>query len=1199
MVPDSPKRKRGVDISSSGNSTFLGRGDGLPEQPPYAAPGDAQGEDQRVALLFSDLVCLPPDDRQTRLLGLATASPAVADELRALLTAADAAGDFLGSFSPSPVAGDAPDGLAANRVLAGRYRLVRRLSEGGAGVVWLARDTHLDRLVALKFLRGRDMAAIRRMREEARLAARLDSPYVAVVHDAGVLEEDGPFMAMAFSSGGSLADRLKTGPLPLNAALDVAIQASRALEAAHDAGIVHGDVKPGNLLLGEDGSVRLTDFGVAQSVGDALDSAPALGTLCYMAPEQLLGGGFDHRADLWALGVTLYQALTGRLPFTGGSTAAVLYDIVCSEPVAPGSLASLPHSLETLILDLLRKSPAARPTTASLVASRLEEIRTGVIARMRTMKCPVAPTPLIGRELEVDRLMKLLGERRLVTLTGAGGTGKTRLALELAARAEASYEGGACFVELATQHDERQVPNLIAQTLGIADGGAVDVLDRLLLSCRGVKRLLVLDNCEHLSSLSGLVTLLLSSAPELRILATSRSPLGVNGEQEFAVAPLTLPPPGESHPERLSRVPAIALLLARVRDRDPGFVINDENAHSLAEICCRLDGLPLALELAAPWVPTLGSAVVMERLGDSTGWLHAVAGQRPTRHQTLKAAIEWSYELLGDDEQRLFRHLAPFSGGFDLDAVLEVAGAIGLSAHAEDIYFSLVGRNLVMLVHDRADPPRGRLLVTIRDFAMSRMRECGEEAKARDLHAVLFLHRATDAAVAMHGPREVAAHERLRDDGVNLRDALDWFISSHDLVRAARLAVALHRHWLLSGRSVQEIVQRLEGIDEACRQSVGGIPGLLHADLLNVLGSLSGVAGKHQSVPWDYFRRAQAAYRKAANVRGEALALNHLGWSSLLLGRYDDSGRYSDEAKALHRQSGNVAGEAVSLINLGWVALLRGGLSAAESCFLEALSIQESLGDERAAAYANGHLGTVALRRGDPSAALAYLNHERMRVFDKLEDRVAAPTFGLRRVLALHESRQEPGALTVVRDTLLPILRESNHGWSLAYALSVLGRLLIDADDPIEAMVALHEGIRIAETAGLVSLAGDCEAVLSEALAAAGRPDEAAASLRDCIEVRQRIGEPLGVVEGAELAAEWLIHAGRPSVARPLLEEVAVIRLNLHATRLPRLADRMAGASAACGIREESVQASPSRPDSGNGDWRALAGAVLRALTAD
>lgn len=1110
-------------------------------EPPY----------RQVAALFDELIDLSLVDRQARLSALATLEPELGIRLRKLFGAEAAAGDFLGMFPGDPSGASETVSMEARTdATIGPYRLIRRLGAGGTGVVWLAHDSRLDRAVALKLFRGGDVPTAERMRNEARLAAQLDHPHVAIIHEIGMTTAGEPFIAMAWSDAGSLADRIAVGPVPVDRVLDVMTQAAKALAAAHTAGIVHRDVKPANLLLSDDGWVRLSDFGAAQWVDAANDSAPSVGTLRFMAPEQLRQGSIDHRADLWALGVALYQALTGRLPFDGGSIGSVLFDVTRSEPTPPGRLVALPPALDALVMELLAKDPGERPATALQVATRLEEIRLGMHARERNTRLPMPAAPLIGREAEIDRASELLAERRLVTLTGAGGTGKTRLAIELARCTEGNYLAGCCYVELAALRDGRELPNLIAQDMGISESGEAGVIEQLLRACREVDRLLVLDNCEHLDSVAALVTTLLSGAPRLRILATSRSPLGVPGEQELPVPPLALPVGDED-----LTAPAVALLVARIRERDPAFMISEANATALVSICRRLDGLPLAIELAAARVRTLGVAAVAARLDESTTWLQAAHGGRPARHQTLEAAIEWSYALLDEEEQRLFRHLAPFVGGFDLDQAIAVAASIDLQRPADELLGSLIDKSLVMPARPEVGVERCTQLVTIRAYAATRLHDLGEDVAARRTHAMLCLKRATTASALMYGPREAAAHASLQADQANLRDALDWLITTGDLDRAAQLAVALHRHWLLSGRFTREIVARLGKVD---RDMSHEAPSTLHADLLKVLGSLSGLAGEHQQVTCHHFTRAQQIYREIGDVHGEALVLNHVGWCSLLLGRYSAAEQYSSAAQALHRRGADPAGVAVSHINLGWVALKRTQLDAAEGHFASALVLREAMEDRRAIAYANGHLGTVAFHRGDPSTAMSYYEHDRMAAIAQLGDRIAGPSFGLRRALAQHALHPEMPVLARVRDILLPQLRESSHGWSLAFALAVLGRLQIDAADPEAAEVLLAEGQRIAEVTGLASSTAGCQALRGEASLRAGRLDAAATQLAASVAVRNRIGEPLGVIKVAELAAEWLVLRGRAEPALALLTGADRARRDLGAARLPRTAEWVA-----------------------------------------
>ncbi len=381
---------------------------------------------------------------------------------------------------------------------------------------------------------------------------------------------------------------------------------------------------------------------------------------------------------------------------------------------------------------------------------------------------PVQPTPLVGREEELAEVLAMISEARLVTLTGAGGSGKTRLALQAAAELVDDYPQGVWWVSLAALRDPELVESTIAQVVG-AKGGLGEHL-------RSQKTLLLLDNFEHLLSAVPRIAALLSEVPELRVLATSRERLAVAAEHEYQVPTLV---PAE----------AVALFTARARQLKPGF----EPDERVSDICRRLDGLPLAIELAAARVKVLRSEQILERLGQSLELLTAGGRDAPERQRTLRATIEWSYELLSEDERELFANLAVFAGSFDPEAAEAVCEA------ELDTLASLLEKSLLRQTEDG----RFFMLETIHEFALERLQDGVEAEQLRRRHAEHFLELAEREEPHLLGTDEVEALRTLRDDLANLRAALETAIAAEDAETALRLAGALHPFWYLGGHFVE------------------------------------------------------------------------------------------------------------------------------------------------------------------------------------------------------------------------------------------------------------------------------------------------------------------------------------------------------------------------------------------------------------
>jgi predicted ATPase/serine/threonine protein kinase len=1063
-----------------------------------------------VPVLFDELAELPDSARGARLAEIEASDSTLARELRALFDAERSAGDFLGLLTPAAATQTPLDSRnptvgspIASGVRIGPYRIVRPLGRGGMATVWLAHDERLDRSVALKIL-ARDANggsvhahdARSQMLAEARLAARLDHPHIANIYDVGETADGEPYIAMAYCDGGSLADRIAgLRSLPLAAIIDVARQLAAALSAAHASGIVHRDVKPANVLFDANGAVRLADFGIAKLTSrDAANTGTVRGTAAYLAPEQLRGEPADHRSDLWAFGVTLYEMIAGRRPFDGASSAAVLYGILASQPEPlerfraadaddprePGALAAL----NALVLRLLAKDPAARPRSAADVERTLIGVRDGALEAspavpIAASALPTPLTPLIGREHELELAASLLEHVRLLTLTGPGGAGKTRLATELARLMGGHFANGVHVVALASTAGPELVGSAVAQALGLRESPGARPVEQVARHFAGAHALLVLDNFEHVLEAAPIVLSFLTAAPRLTVLVTSRAPLRIQGEQELAVPPLDLPALGARSALTVGGAESVRLFVQRARAGRPDFDLTDDNAADVAAICRRLDGLPLAIELAATRIKLFAPRALRARLEQRLDLLRSDAVDLPARHRTLRDVVDWSYELLAPAEQALLRKLSVFAGGFTLDAAASIAAAhggaptTGDSVEVLDRVASLVDRSLLaQRSGEQPDgEPRFQMLETIREYTFARLRDAGEEAAARAAHRAYYLALAEQAAPHLRGPSQVAWLTRLEREHDNLRAAFDDAFAADDVVTAARLAVALQWFWLGSRSFLGPTIERLQALDDriSAAEAVPASGETLHAlraRLLTAIGLLTAVRGDHYGVPHRYHEASIAAYRRAGDAAGAATALNHLGWTSFLLGDLESAAAFSQDALARHRAANNLLGVATASINLGWVALTRNELDDAERLFCDALAIHRARRDRRASAYALGHVASTAVARGEYARALA-LYDEVDALAKPLGDRVLQPTFRVRREIARYKNGA-PGedVLRVLEHDLLPQLREAGHAWSIGFVLAWIGRIRADIGDRTSALEALAESLDVRRSVG-------------------------------------------------------------------------------------------------------------------------------------
>ena len=586
----------------------------------------------------------------------------------------------------------------------------------------------------------------------------------------------------------------------------------------------------------------------------------------------------------------------------------------------------------------------------------------------RPNNLPVQPTPLVGREREVGdvRGRILAPEVRLLTLTGPGGTGKTRLALQAAADLLEEFEDGVLFVELATITDPRLVASTFAQALDVRESGDQTLIEGVKDYLKDKRLLLVVDNFEQVLEAAPLVGELLS-APRLKALATSRIPLGVYGEHEYAVPPLAVPDPKRLPGlEALSQYEAVRLFVERARAARLDFTLTDENASAVAEICARLDGLPLAIELAAARVKLLSPRAMLGRLGRRLKLLTGGARDLPERQRTLRGAIEWSHTLLDEGEKTLFARLAVFSGSRTLEAVETVCDAEGdLPVDAIEGVSSLLDKSLLRQEEGPEEEPRFVMLETIHEYAREKLDESGEAEEIGRAHAEYFLALAEEAELT--GMEQARWMERLEGEHDNLRVALSWSLEGEDPELGLRLAGALSHFWFVRG-------YWSEGrgwLEEALDGNTGALPEA-RAKALRVLASLAVEQGDFERGGTSA-REALTLYRGLGDQKGVADSLCELGWASLYQGDYERAEALYEEGLAAARQSNDAWSIGFALNALSALISDRGDYERAEALWEESLALGRKVGDRQRVRAVLINMGHVTSARGDFERAGALL----------------------------------------------------------------------------------------------------------------------------------------------------------------------------------------------------------------------------------
>ncbi len=714
-------------------------------------------------------------------------------------------------------------------------------------------------------------------------------------------------------------------------------------------------------------------------------------------------------------------------------------------------------------------------------------------------------TSFVGRDREMAEVRRMLETTRLLTLTGSGGCGKTRLAMQVAAELVDRFPDGVWLVELGALSDDAQVAQAVASAVGVREQPGRPLLATLTDDLQPRHLLLVLDNCEHvLAGSAHIAYSLLSASPHLRILATSREPLGITGEVAWRVPSLAVPDPVRLPPlERLSEFDAVRLFRDRAASVLPPFRLTPQNAPFVTQICHRLDGIPLAIELAAARVRALSVEQIAERMGDAFLLLTGGSRTSPLRQQTLRAAMDWSYRLLSGSEQALLCRLSVFAGGSTLEAA-EVVCTGGSVAPGEvlDRLSGLVDKSLVV-ADDQGVERRFRMLETIRQYARDKLGETAEDVETRRRHRSWFLNLAEQVE-----PKLLASAEpwlsRLEVEHDNIRAALDFSLQSGEGEAGLRLAGALRRFWMVRGYWT-EGRQRIEA---ALVQEAGPAP--LRSKALTAAASLAQSQGDYQRTE-ALAQESLAIQRAGHDHRGMADSLNVLGIARLERGDYPGARRLLEESLTSARRADERHLAASALINLANVAEHEGDYDRAAVLCQESLELFRAADDHRGSAFALNLLGVVASDQGDYDTARA-----------RFEEGLALRrTLGDRRGIAGSLSQlalvaREGGDLDLARryyEESLSIQRELGDSRGIATTLRNLGLVAWRQGAVARARGLMEESLVMRQTQENKTRIAECLEGLARVAPA---PERAARLLGAAESLRERVGTPLPPAERPE-----------------------------------------------------------------------------------
>lgn len=910
--------------------------------------------------------------------------------------------------------------MEAHRLLANRYEVETLLAEGGMGAVYRGCDRETGQPVAIKMLKPASIAPgmLERFAREGETLRRLNHPNI--VKMLAAFEEEGShYIVMEFVGGGSLRDLLRRERrLSIDRALSIALELSDALARTHHLRIIHRDIKPDNVLLAEDGTPRLTDFGVARAVDAPPSSAGDLvGTYAYLCPEGFQGAALDAKADIWSFGVMLFEMLAGERPFQGEYVGTVMFailnqalpDLEALRPDAPIALVDLIYrmlnrnpderipsmrhvgaELEAILNDYASALPGAGRDTSEVLIAPVQETEPAnllltTVAEVSTSETPqrhnlpAQTTLFVGRERELAEIERLLADTatRLVTLTGPGGMGKTRLAIEVAARLIDEFPDGVYFVSLAPLDTPDRMLSAIAEALRYTFFQGSEPR-RQLAECLMEKRLLlVLDNFEHLAGSAGLIAELLAAARNVKLIATSRERLNLNGETLLNIGGMDFPewetPQGSA--EDAAEYAAVRLFTQSARRVRPDFELTDEHLPHVVRICQQVRGMPLGILLAASWVEVLTPAEIAAEIAQNLDFLESQAYDLPTRQRSLRAVFEYSWTLLNDAEQDALKKLAVFRNGFSREAAQQVTGA------SLRILMGLVSKSLL-----RRDPSgRYELHELIRQYAREKLEENGAVCEASCCaHSAYYLDFLAAREDDLFSARSSVVYEEIRREIENVRAAWNYAVATAD--KRIRRAIATLNQYHAMQKAYVEGEKLFRSVAAAWAETDDRET---YARLLAAQGQHAVIANPQQAEA--VLKRAIDILRDLAGQGAEVLdalgaAFRSLGHHYDLALNHVEALRALTEALALYRQAGRRYHIGAAALSLAFTLDCVGRFEEAKPLFEEGAAIAHEIDSPNLMLEALEGLSCVARAEGRYGDLLPLIEDWLARLIPKMDD---------------------------------------------------------------------------------------------------------------------------------------------------------------------------------------------------------------------
>jgi serine/threonine protein kinase/predicted ATPase/Tfp pilus assembly protein PilF len=963
------------------------------------------------------------------------------------------------------------------------------IGQGGMGAVYFGNDLQTGETVAIKLLRGelvaRDPEMVERFIREGEVLRRLNHPNI--VKNLGAFEQDNVhYLVMEYVPGGSLRDLLlKKHRLSVQQTNYIALDLADALTRAHRLDILHRDIKPDNVLIADDGTPRLTDFGMAriQDGAHITQDGAVVGTLAYMAPELFEGHEADEKTDIWAFGVMLYEMLAGERPFSQEQPGQLINAILTHPiPDLEAMRPDIPTGMVDLVYRMLAKERQARIPSARLIGAEIEAIIRGGTTTLQPIAAadstgrfeitptphpalptdhgnvpnnlPAQPTAFVGRDDELTELQKLISDtnNRLVTLVAPGGMGKTRLAVALSEKMLMRFKDGVFFVALAPIENETLILSAIADAIGFTFGGG-DPATELHSYLREKHLLLVMDNFEHVTNGANCMANILEAAPQVQMIVTSRERLRLRSEVVYEVQGMRVPTEQIAVPDALAQLPIVQLFLQSAHRVMPDFVVDETTAADVARICRLVDGLPLAVELAAAWLDMLSLPEIVTEIERSLDFLESNLRDTPERHRSIRAVFDYSWNLLNEDERDTFLRLSVFIGGFEREAAQGVANA-SLRTLTSLINKSLLQRD-----------PNGRYLPhkLLRQYAAERFASHPARKDTLKAHAMYYAKFLEKIHPLLNSLREQEALEAVELELDNVRAAWQFALETQKWEAFDKVIVPLTLFYLGRSQS-REGVAQFDGLIQALEQNQQQNT-LLYWKAMSRQAWLRSRLGDYETV-WQAARDAHNFFEAQGNVLIEdAYALNVMSYVRMMQGRLQESYDFAAEANVL---IGAMSHESVwyfTMANMGYAQYLMGNYDESIMLYESILMIAESFDNPPSGlAYAKNNLGEALKATGDFDRA-CQLFQEAYDTFAAIDNK-RGMAFTLSNVAGIRFSGGDFDGAHGMYERAYAMQREIGDRNGIGHSLAALGNVAITKGNYAEAQRYFEESLKVRRDLG-------------------------------------------------------------------------------------------------------------------------------------